>query len=1166
MVSMTRIHNMINARSSPVARFLLVLLLALLGSSPAFAANHYIRPGGSGTGGSWSDPIGVWPTSPIRGDTYYLAAGNYNQPWQPNTAASGTIYCRFLKATVADHGTSTGWLDSYASGQGVLVWGNTADIRMQYLEIDGAYGTGNASHGIRIDSLSTNTFAIGVYNGFNATGLRLKHLEARTMTGNGVDAPVSSSKVIDISSTGGSGILIQDCYLHNGGQNIISLGSNPNSIIERNYLTIMNSGSGALHGDGISLNGANLIVRYNTFVNIAGTTEIEPQLGINGVYVYGNVFYDTSSAWPKSQGIVAITGTDVGYNVVVINNTAYNLGGVNSGIWGGNVPGSTVYATNNIWQNCVSVGSFPYVSRGNNIENTGEASFVDAAGGNFHLAAATTSGTAIGSPYNTDPDGVTRGADGAYDKGAFEYSSGGGGGTPGVFNLSSATYSVGEGTSSVTITVQRSGGSTGAVDVPYATSNGTATAGSDYTAASGTLHWGDGDGTVKTFDVLITDDATVESSETFVVALSSPTGGGALGVTTSATVTIADNDTIIVPNLGYPTWEAEAMLIESPFTASATDIVETLWTTDPSAGGRARAKITLPTTADYRLKALVNAPNAAANSIFVDWDQEPTDPLTVWDVQALTTGFEERYVSWRGNGTFDAPQFVTNQWNLTAGVHTIYVRGRESNTRIDRFTLEPVTVPPPNPGVFVLGSATYSVNANGGTLNVTVSRTDGSANAVTVNYATSNGSAVAGTDYTARSGMLSWAAGETLDKTISIPILNANATTNRTFTIALSGPTGAAVLGSPSSATITVVGMGVPGTIAVTSATGSISEGATPFTAQVSRTVGTSGGVGISYTTVSGTAIAGVNFTAASGTLSWAHNDSGNKTISVPIINTHFAGTKTFTIVLSTPTGGATLGTSTVTVTIAGTGAIGTAQLSAATYQTGATNGSVTVSITRASGSSGPLTASYATVNGTALAGVHYTAVSGSVSWTNNEVGAKAVQIPIINSGLIGPSRTFSVNLTGSAIGAPSSAVVTILNNNPPALDHGSITFSKANYGTTETSAAVTVTFQRTGGTAGAVGASWATANGSAVAGTDYTALAGGVTFPDGNASSATLSIPILDTGTISQTPRVFSISLSAPTGGVALGPNSTATVTIDMNHWQVILKNGARIFDAIIR
>ena len=114
---------------------------------------------------------------------------------------------------------------------------------------------------------------------------------------------------------------------------------------------------------------------------------------------------------------------------------------------------------------------------------------------------------------------------------------------PGTLQFSAATYSVGENTGTVTITVTRTGGSDGAVSVGYATSDGSATAGSDYITTNGTVNWADGDGTDKTFTVSIIDDSEVEGDETVNVYLTSPTGGASLGTNDTAVLTITDNDT-----------------------------------------------------------------------------------------------------------------------------------------------------------------------------------------------------------------------------------------------------------------------------------------------------------------------------------------------------------------------------------------------------------------------------------------------------------------------------------------------------------------------------------------------------------------------------------------------------------------------------------------------
>jgi hypothetical protein len=87
--------------------------------------------------------------------------------------------------------------------------------------------------------------------------------------------------------------------------------------------------------------------------------------------------------------------------------------------------------------------------------------------------------------------------------------------------------------------------------VEYSTSDGTALAGVDYVATSGTLTWMDGDISDKTFTVPIVDDLLQETDETVILTLTSPTGDAYLGTLRQTTLTISE---------GWTRWEANPVL------------------------------------------------------------------------------------------------------------------------------------------------------------------------------------------------------------------------------------------------------------------------------------------------------------------------------------------------------------------------------------------------------------------------------------------------------------------------------------------------------------------------------------------------------------------------------------------------------------------------------
>lgn len=226
----------------------------------------------------------------------------------------------------------------------------------------------------------------------------------------------------------------------------------------------------------------------------------------------------------------------------------------------------------------------------------------------------------------------------------------------------------------------------------------------------------------------------------------------------------------------------------------------------------------------------------------------------------------------------------------------------------------PQQPPPENPrGALRFASPTYS-GTEGGSVVLTVERASGTAGVVGVSYQAAAGTATAGTDFAPASGSLTWSDGDAAPRTISIALPDdSQAEQTETFTVSLGQPSGGALLASPSIATVSIA----DNDSAPPPQTGALqfslpgyetAESASAVTITVLRNGGSAGAASVQYATASGSAAAGLDFQAVSGTLSWATGDSSPRTFTVPIINdTLVESTETFQVLLSAPSG-ATLG------------------------------------------------------------------------------------------------------------------------------------------------------------------------------------------------------------------------------------------------------------------
>ncbi len=115
------------------------------------------------------------------------------------------------------------------------------------------------------------------------------------------------------------------------------------------------------------------------------------------------------------------------------------------------------------------------------------------------------------------------------------------------------------------------------------------------------------------------------------------------------------------------------------------------------------------------------------------------------------------------------------------------------------------------------------------------------------------------------------------------------------------------------------------------------------------------------------------------------------------------------------------------------------------------------IDVIRSSPSDGrPVTVDYTVLPNTALPGSDYTPVSGQLSWGAFEVGAKNIEIPIVNNDIEEPDETFTViisNPTNATI-ARASGTVTIFDDDTP-----NINFTQQHFYITESSGSVNIEF-----------------------------------------------------------------------------------------------------------
>jgi deoxyribose-phosphate aldolase len=317
---------------------------------------------------------------------------------------------------------------------------------------------------------------------------------------------------------------------------------------------------------------------------------------------------------------------------------------------------------------------------------------------------------------------------------------------------------------------------------------------------------------------------------------------------------------------------------------------------------------------------------------------------------------------------------------------------------------------------------------------------------ITVKYATANGSATAGSDYTAVAGTLSFPKGSTT-QTVAVAVTgDTTVETDETFTLKLSSPANATL--ADASGVGTISNDDSPPVVIVNSALsvndvavmeGNTGTGNLVFTVGLSKADSTRI-ISVNYATADASAAAGSDYTAVVGTLSFPIG-STTQTVAVAITgDTALESDETFTLNLSNP----------VNATLADASAVGTlvnedsapvviedSSLSVSDVATlegnsGTSNLVFTVNLSQAD-STRAITVNYTTVDASATAGSDYTAVAGTLSFPIGSM-TQTVAVAVMGDTAYESDETFTLNLSDpvNATLAVASAVGTLTNDDLP--------------------------------------------------------------------------------------------------------------------------------------
>ena len=663
----------------------------------------------------------------------------------------------------------------------------------------------------------------------------------------------------------------------------------------------------------------------------------------------------------------------------------------------------------------------------------------------------------------------------------------------------SATYSESETSASAKITVSLSSPASETITVNYATADGTASAPADYSASSGMLNFSPGV-TIQTFDVDINDDAIDENDETVNLSLSSASNAVLSAPGDAAVLTIVDDE-------ATPQVEFDSVTIDADEDAGSVEV-----------------SVSLSHASSFQVSVAYSSSDGTA--------KEPSDYGSV-------------------NGTLIFSPGVTNQtFNLSIVDDSL----DEDNETVNLALASPsnATLGAGSNATLMIAdddaapsvqfeSATYDQDEDGSAAVISIVLDGPSGKNISVDYATSDGTAQASVDYMATSGTAVIPAGET-STSFSVPLIaDSSHEPDRTVNLSLSAPENA-TLGLPISAVLTILDDDAPPEIRFSETGPTIGESAGEAVISVTLSAPSAFSVTVEFAASDGTAEAGSDFVATGGTITFDPGESV-ETFVVPIIDdVQDESNETVFLSLSAPSNASLGSPAASTLIIVDDDGAPTVQFSSAGYTAEEGVGTVEIQVMLSAPSGHTVSTGYATSSGTAQDGVDFEGASGMLIFQPGVI-SQTFNISLLNDGLDESDEALNLSLYGpvnASLGLPDTAVLTIVDDD----DAPTVRFEAGEYETNEAAgmAALTVTLSSVSELTVTVDV--AVVGGTAILGIDYTPPASKLTFNPGT-ESQTIQIAIADDAEVEPTERVL-LKLSNPLSATLAAPEEAILAIAD--------------------